>query len=163
MPKRLPPLRVLAPYLLIAAGLLGLAGWWLADRAAPSPEQQITALIHQVAGGVEHHDLRAIVGGISRHYRDSRGNRYQDIWRQAVRYANSGEQVQVAVSNVHAEVRGRLAVATLDVAVSGAGPLGEEIVLADQISLHLRREGWRGRWRVTGSEGWQATVEPYRD
>lgn len=163
MRKCLPPLRALAPYLLIAAGLLGLAGWWLAGRAAPSPEQQIAAVIHQVAGGVVHHDLRAIVGGLSRQYHDSRGNRYEDIWRQAVRYVNSGERVQVAVSNIQADAQGRLAVASLDVAVSGQGPFGEEILLAGPITLHLRREGWRGRWRITGSEGWQATVEPYRD
>ena len=163
MPKRLPPLRTLAPYLLIAAGLLGLAGWWLANRAAPTPEQRVAAVIHQVAAGVERHDLRAIVGGISRQYRDSRGNDYEDIWRQAVRYVNSGERVRVAVSDLHAQVQGRLAVATLSVAVSGQGPLGEEIILHNQLGLHLRREGWRGRWRITGSEGWQATVEPYHD
>jgi len=160
MRLRLPPLRVLAPYLLIAAGLSGLGWWWWQSRPRPSDEQRLAALVAGVAHGVEQHRLGEIVGPLSREYQDSRGYNYQGIWRQAVRYVGARYATRVQISNFQPEVAREVAVATLQVRVTSVAGVSYQGAL----TLHFRREGlwgWRG-WKITNSEGWQGVVEAYR-
>jgi len=149
------------PYLLIAAGLLGFALWWVLLRPQPRDEQRLAALVGQVASGVERHRLRAIMSALSRDYQDSRGYTYREIWRQAARYVASAPPTRVRISNFQPEVAGDLAIATMWVWVHSVGGAGEVVTYEGPVSAHFHREGLAG-WKITNTEGWQATVEPYQ-
>jgi len=150
-----------APYLLIAAGVLALAAWWLLTRPRPSASECLERVVGEVAAGVEQHDLGAIMGAVSQSYRDPAGYDRREIWRQAVRYVASKHPTRVRITDFRAEAAGDLAVATMQVAVSAR----DEVTFDAELTVRFRREGFAlwPRWRITSTEGWQDALERYRE
>lgn len=119
-----------------------------------SPEEQILAVLTEIAQAVERKDVGGCMRHVSQDYRDSRGNTKTELVRQAWAGFRETGDLSVRVYGPQVMVQGGQATVQLEVLVEEWKREARAHSIRTPVTVKLRKERWR--WRVVGAEGWQA-------
>lgn len=134
--------------------VLPVCVWLLWPR--PSDKELLLELVARAEHGVETKNTEEIMGCVSREYHDPAGLTRLDIFRLAMQWQRSPEQVDVVIDEYQLEVTPPTATGRFDVELAfGAGAsFGLPQRLALTVEFAKERKGLFGRrWRVKSVSG----------
>jgi hypothetical protein len=145
--KRVAQLAVL----LIAATV---AAWWLL-HPRPSDEELILDLVAKAEHGLETKDKDEIMECVAEDYRDESGLSRVDIFRLALHWERSSEQVEVAIDEYELHIESPTATGRFLVQLEfqQAGRYEPPLRLPLGVTFERQRRGWRKVWLVKSVSG----------
>jgi hypothetical protein len=138
----------------VALAILAVFAWWL-FHPKPSDELQILDLVAKAEHGVETKNTDGIMDCVARDYRDDSGLSRVDIFRLAMHWQRSSEQVEIAVNQYELDVARPLATGRFEVELAfdqGGGP-EPPTRLNLEVDFARQRKGWRKVWLVKSVSG----------
>jgi len=138
---------------LLAALVAVSAWWWLHPR--PSNEKLILALVSKAEHGVETKNRQEIMDCVAQDYHDEEGLTRLDIFRLALHWERSSEQVGITVNEYQLDITPPTATGRFEVelAFSQTGESGLPGRLPLVVKFEKQRRGWRKLWLVKSVGG----------
>jgi len=128
--------------------------WWL-FHPRTSDEELILALVSRAETAVETKDKDEIMACVARNYRDDAGLTRPEIFRLALYWERSTEEVDVSIDQYELDITPPTAIGRLDVMLSfssgGAPEPPERLPLV--VHFEKQRHGLKREWLVTAVSG----------
>jgi hypothetical protein len=130
------------------------ASWWLL-HPRPTDEDLILALVAKAAHGVETKDKDEIMECVAKDYRDDSGLSRLDIFRLALHWERSPEQVAIVIDEYELSTNAPSATGRFDVQLDfqEAGRHEPPLRLPLVVEFEKQRQRWRRVWLVKSVSG----------
>ena len=142
--------RKIALAIVIAAAFV----WWL-FHPRPSDEKLILDLVAKAEQGIETKNTSEIMDCVAKDYRDDSGLSRLDIFRLAMHWQRSSEQVEITINEYDLDVARPLATGRFQVELTFSQGGGVELPqrLNLEVDFQQQRRGWRKVWLVKSVNG----------
>ncbi len=138
------------------------AAWWLL-HPRPTEEELILALVAKAEHGVETKNKTEIMECVAKDYRDESGLSRLDIFRLALHWERSPEQVDVVIDEYELDISSPAATGRFEVelAFQEGGRPDLPLRLPLVVQFEKQRRGWRKAWvvRSVGGHGIERNFE----
>jgi len=138
---------------LLALVVLGAGAWWVL-RPRPTDRELIERLIAKAEHGVETKSLKEIMGCVASDYHDPAGLSKTDIWRIALQWVRSSEQVDVVIEDYALDLHPPTAIGRFDLRlIAEQGLLGIPATMQLTVEFAKERRRLSGVWLVRSVSG----------
>lgn len=143
----------LAAFVILFLAALALVWWVLHPR--PSEEELILTLVSKAEAAVEMKDKDEIMACVAKDYRDDAGLTRPDIFRLALYWERSTEEVDVSIEEYELDITPPTATGRLEVMLSFTygGPQEPPVRLPLVVQFEQQRHGLKKEWLVTAVSG----------
>lgn len=124
----------------------------------PTEEDRIKKVVSDIEDAAERKDIKALLGHISRSYKDANGRGYEDIKGLLVMYFFRHQRVSVYVTDLDVRVSNNTAEVSFDAVLSGAKDLQTPAdILPEALGVYAFKAAFvkdDGEWKVM-SASWE--------
>ena len=137
-----------------AVGAAAILGWWFL-RSGPSDEALILDLVTRAETAIEAKDKDALMACVAKDYRDEGGLSRLDIFRLAVQWQRSSEQVDITIGEYELDVESPEATGRFEVELvfHEYEHYESPVNLSLTVDFEKQRRRWRKVWLVTSVSG----------
>lgn len=124
--------------------------WWLL-HPRPSNEKLILDLVARAKQGIETKNTNEIMDCVAKDYRDDSGLTRMDIFRLAIHWQRSSEQVEITIIESDLDIAPPLATGRFQVELAFTQGGGERLNL--EVDFQRERKSWKKVWLVKSVSG----------